>query len=83
MNYFGISTDRLVTTGVGPCVCFSVILNSADDKQIFIEHRSDAYFPSSLTLNNVRLYYKMLLNILFNYVQNQTLRKSTKKTFKS
>jgi len=66
MNYFGISTDRLVTTGVGPCVCFSVILNSADDKQIFIEHRSDAYFPSSLTLNNVRLY---LQNVAEHIVQ--------------
>jgi len=61
MDYFGISTyDRLATTGVGPCIGFVVILNTDDDRQVFIEHRSDTYFPAILTLHNVRLCFQNL-----------------------
>jgi len=48
----------LATTGVARCICFIVILNDAEE--VFIEHRSDIFFPAQLKLENVGLCFQNL-----------------------
>jgi hypothetical protein len=45
IDHFGWSVDRLGTTSVSTCVGFIVILNDGQD--LFVEHRSDAFFSSN------------------------------------
>ncbi len=59
MDHFSSSTDWLGTAGIGPCVGFMILLNN--NEHIFIEHRSDIYFPSELNLDNVRLCFKNIV----------------------
>ena len=56
MDHFDCSKDSLATTGVNTCICFVIILDT--DQHVFIEHRSDPYFPSVITSENVPLCLK-------------------------
>jgi hypothetical protein len=53
MDHFGLAIDYLATKGLGPCIGFIVLSNNC--QHIFIEHRSDIYFPRAINLDNVRL----------------------------
>jgi len=53
MEAFGSTKVRLATIGVGPCICFVVILD--DGCEVFLEHRSDAYLPATVTTENIDL----------------------------
>ncbi|CAF3112400.1 unnamed protein product [Rotaria socialis] len=56
MDHFGCSTHRLSTTGINSCVSFIILLNHGE--HIFMEHRSDVYFPTLLNMENVRLCFE-------------------------
>jgi hypothetical protein len=58
MDHFGFSKGRLATKGIAPCIGFIVILNDAEE--VFIEHRSDIFFPAKLKLKNVGLCFQNL-----------------------
>lgn len=53
MDHYEFSAGPLATVGVGPCICFLIILN--DGQQVFLEHRSDIFFASNLSLKNTSL----------------------------
>jgi len=53
MEAFGSTKVRLATIGVGPCICFVVILN--DGCEVFLEHRSDPYLPATITTETIDL----------------------------
>ena len=60
MDQCECSDQRLGTTGVGPCVCFVVILNKGKD--VFIEHRSGVGLPSEFTPLHATQYLKRVAN---------------------
>ncbi|CAF4608829.1 unnamed protein product [Rotaria socialis] len=51
MDHFGSSPDRIATKGLNSCVAIVVFLNPGG--RIFVEHRSDVYFPNDLNLQNL------------------------------
>jgi hypothetical protein len=56
MDHFGCSNDLLGTTCLNLCVGFIVFLNN--NENLFVEHRSDVFFPSDLNFHNVQLCFK-------------------------
>jgi hypothetical protein len=42
MDHFGGTEGRVAIIGVGPCICFLIILNNG--QELFLEHRSDIFF---------------------------------------
>jgi hypothetical protein len=63
MDHFSYSSDRLGTTGVNSCVGFVVFLNN--NQNVFIEHRTDVYFPEELSLENIRLCFENVATHIF------------------
>ena len=53
MDCYGSSKNCLATRGVGPCVCFIVVFNN--EAEVFLEHRSDIFFPAKPSLINIDL----------------------------
>ncbi|CAF2126770.1 unnamed protein product [Rotaria magnacalcarata] len=64
MDHYDISENCLGTKGIGPCLCFIILL---DDGRIFMEHRSDYYLSSNFTTKNVRLCLKNVIQHLISY----------------
>lgn len=60
MDQCACSDQWLGTTGVGPCVCFVVILNKGKD--VFMEHRSGVGLPSVFTPLHATQYLKRVAN---------------------
>lgn len=60
MDCFGSSLDRLATTGLNSCVAIVAFLNP--DKHIFVEHKSDIYWPKTLNLENSRICFENIAN---------------------
>jgi hypothetical protein len=56
----------LCAAGVGPYVGFVVILNNGQD--VFIEHRSDTFFPVEINLKNVRACFKNIAEHIFSSI---------------
>jgi hypothetical protein len=57
IDHFGCIADRVATKNIGRCICFITILN---DGKVFVEHRSDIFFPSEITSDNVALWIENL-----------------------
>jgi hypothetical protein len=53
MDFYGVTTDRVATIGVGPCICFVIILNGG--REVFLEHRSDPFLSQDIKTKNVAL----------------------------
>jgi hypothetical protein len=58
MDQCQCSTQRLGTTGVGPCMCFIVILDEGE--YVYIEHRSGLGLPREFTAMHATQYLKRI-----------------------
>jgi hypothetical protein len=71
MDHFGQSDDRLATTGLASCIGFVVILN--DGQNVFVEHRSDIYLPTTINLENIRSCFKNVAKHIFEILPTSNI----------